>query len=282
MRILRPLLTTALVAGAFTALGPAAYAGSGTSTYSCDFPAPIGTVDVPMTATIPDFPDLPAGAPVLPGSFDMNMVFTLTTPLVSLLSSVSGLSLSGMTLDGVPGGIPIQNTSFGTLTGLSLPATGSNGGFTLPGAGSYPLTMPQSFTLAGTYLTTPVSVPCATSAADGLGTLTTTSGTTPGDSLTDAKLAKKRIHKGKRARVITSVVAVTPLPLSLPASGDVVVKKRKRVIGRGSLDPTTGAVTITTRRFKKPGRYRLNVRYLGSDLLKPSADKVVVRVLKRR
>jgi hypothetical protein len=280
VRILRPLLTTALVAGAFTALGPAAYAGSGTSTYSCDFSPLLGSVDVPMAMTMPDLPDLPAGAPLPPGSFGVDMVFTLTDPLVTLLSSVTGLSLSGMSLGGVP--IPIQSTSFGSPSGLSLPATGSNGAFTLPAAGSYPLTMPQSFDLTGTYLATPVSVPCTTSSAAGLGTLTTTSGTTPGDSLTTAKPVKKRIHKGKRARISTCVVAVTPLPLSIPASGDVVVKKRRKVIGRGSLDPTTGAVTIRTLKFKKPGRYRLKVRYLGSDLLNPSMDKVVVRVLRRR
>jgi hypothetical protein len=233
-----------------------------------------------MAMTIPDLPPLPAGSYVPAGSMDVGMVFTVADSLTSLVPSLSGLA--NMSLGGVP--IPIQNNSFGSYSALdhSLPATGSNGAFTLPAAGSYPLTMPGSFDLTGTYLGLPVTVPCTTGSAAGLGTLTTTSGTTPGDSLTTAKLAKKRIHKGKRARLITSVVAVTPLPLSIPASGDVVVKKRKKVIGKGSLDPTTGKVTIRTLRFKKPGRYRLTVRYLGSDLLNPSVDKVVVRVLRRR
>jgi len=282
VRILRPLLTGAMVAGALIGLGPSAYAGSGTSTYSCNFPV-LGPVDVPVQMTIPDLANLPAGTSVPSGSLDLTMVFTLTDSLATLLPSLSGLGLSGMSLGGVPGGIPIQNTSFGILSGHSLPATGSNGAFTLPDVGSYPLTMPSSFNLTGTYLgVTPVSVPCATASAAGLGTLTTTSGAAPGDSLTTAKLAKKRIVKGKRARVITDVVAVTPLPLPIPAMGDVVVKKRSKVIGKGTLDPTTGSVSIRTTRFKKPGRYRLTVRYLGSDLLNPSVDKVVVRVLRHR
>jgi hypothetical protein len=283
VRILRPFLITALVAGALTALGPSAHAGSGTSTYTCTFPV-LGAVSVPMAATIPEASNLPAATSVPSGSLDMDMVFTLTDSVAGLLPSISGLGISGMSIGGVPGGIPIQSPSFGTYSALdhSLPATGSNGAFTLPDPGSYPLTMPQSFDLVGTFGVTPISVPCATDAAAGLGTLTTTGTAAPGDSLTTAKLAKKRIHRGKRATVITDVTAVTPLPLPIPAFGDVVVKKRSKVIGRGSLDPTTGSVTIKTLKFKKPGRYRLKVRYLGSDLLDPSVDKVVVRVLKRR
>jgi len=71
VRILRPLLTGALVAGALTGLGPSAYAGTGTSTYSCDFPV-LGAVDVPMAATIPDLSNLPAGTSVPAGSFDLD------------------------------------------------------------------------------------------------------------------------------------------------------------------------------------------------------------------
>jgi hypothetical protein len=292
MRTSRPRITYAatvaagaLAAGALVGLtSTTADAVTGTSTYACTFPV-LGTLDVPVAATVPDLSSLPAGTDVPAGSLDLGLAFTLTDAIAGLLPNLTGLGISDMSLEGVPGGIPIQGTSFGSYSALdhSLPATGSNGPFTLPDPGSYPLTMPESFDLVGTSLLGgPVSIPCTTGSPADLGTLTTTGATAPGDSLTTATLAKKRIHKGQRARVISDVVAVTPLPLPIPATGDLEVKRGTKVIGQGSLDPATGSATIRTLRFKKPGKYRLKVRYLGSTLLNPSLDKVVVRVLKRR
>jgi hypothetical protein len=294
MRSHRPFTTraatvaaAALAAGALTGLaGTSAYAASGTSAYTCTFPV-LGALPVPMTATIPDLPTLPAGTPIRADSVSMDMVLGVPDALAAVLPSLSGLGISDMSLDGVPGGIPIKSSTLGSYSAIdhSMPATAKNDAFTLPAPGTYPLSMPSSFDLIGTFSGSPIAVPCTTDTPAGLGTLTTTEApAAPGDSITTAKVAKRKIVKGKRAKVITTVAAVTPLPLPVPvpAQGEVRIKDRRKTVGTGSLDPTTGAVTIKTLRLKRLGRHVLKVRYLGSDLLNSSLDKVVVKVVKRR
>lgn len=285
-RLTTGALAVTLTAGLLVAAtGPAATAGSGSTTYTCTFPV-LGAVSVPVLTTVPDLPATPAGAPTPAGSLDPDFVFDVTN-LVSVLNLVTSPSASGMTLGlGDTANILLEGFAFGSVSGTSLPASATSGGFAAPAVpGAYDLSMPDAFTftgfLPGVPAPTPVSAPCVTDAPALLGALTVLPVEGPGliPSTTEALVAKKRIVQGRRAAVTATTVAGMD-PLTSPASGEVVVSKGKRVIGSKLLED--GTTTIRTKRFRKPGRYRLTVRYLGDAMTSPSSDKVVVRVVRRR
>lgn len=259
-----------------------AVAGSGASTYTCDF-GPLGTLPVPVTAAVPDLPDSPGGASVPAGSLDPGFVFD-TSSLGGVLALVTSPSVTGMALGVGSQQVPLQGFAFGAPSGTSLPASATSSAFTAPTApGVYDVTMPGSFTftglLPGIPAPTEVTAPCVTDAPAVLGTLTVLpAGPGASESTTEATLAKKSILKGKRAKV-TATVTLSPIPG--PGTGEVVVKKRKKTIGTGMLE--SGSVTIRTTPFKKPGRYTLKVKYRGkSPLIAGSKDTVVLGVKRRR
>lgn len=272
------LTASALVAATTSAAG----AGTDTTAYSCDFPL-IGPAEVPVSTTVPDLPDTPAGASIPEGELDPTFVFDASN-ITSVLALVTSPSASGMALAVGDQSVPLENFAFGALSGASLPASATSGAFTAPVTpGVHDVTMPGSFTftgfLPGIPSPTPVSALCVTDAPAVVGTLTVL-GEEPGvsQSTTEATLAKKRILKGRKAKV---AAAVTLSPIPAPAMGEVVVKKRKRTIGTGTLE--SGAVTIRTKAFRKPGRYTLKVKYLGEPpLVSGSKDTVVLRVKRRR
>lgn len=278
-------LAIALAAGVLVATtGPAATAGSGSTTYTCDFGL-LGVLPVPVSTTVPDLADLPAGAPVPAGSLDPAFVFD-TASIAGVLAVVTSPSATGMALGVGDQTVPLQGFAFGAPSGTSLPASATSDGFSAPATpGVYDVTMPDSFTftglLPGVPAPTQVSAPCLTDAPAPLGTLTVLPGEGPAivPSTTEAKVVKKRIRRGHRAKITVTTVAGIE-PVTMPAAGEVVVRKGKRVIGSKVLED--GATTIRTKRFKKPGRYRLTVRYLGDALTEPSKDKVRVRVVRRR
>lgn len=279
-RITTGALTVTLTAGVLVATTvPVATAGSGSTTYTCDFPG-VGALPVPVSTTVPDLPETPAGAPIPAGSLNPAFVFD-TTNLGGVLALVTSPSATGMALGVGDQSVPVQGFAFGTPSGSSLPASATSGAFTAPATpGVYDVTMPGSFDFTGLLGGNPVSAPCVTDAPAVLGTLTALPGEEPGlsGSTTEATLAKKRILKGKKAKV-TAEVTLTPIPA--PAMGEVVVKKRRKTIGTGTLQ--SGTVTIRTTAFKKPGRYTLKVKYLGEDMLvSGSKDTVVLRVKRRR
>lgn len=278
MRALRPLLTTALLAGALTALGPAAYAGGGTSTYSCAFPAPLGSLPVPvtMTAPSPDFGALPSQMPVPAGTSAVGMTFALPGLLEAALGSLTGFSTKSVGLGmGDVGSLPLADSPIAGYSSLAhtMSALAGNGPFTVPDQpGSYPITMPSSFHLVGSLSALPFDITCATDAAAQIGTIVVGKSS----SSTDAKLVKKRIPKNRAAKVRVTVAR----QFGAPADGRVKIKKGTHRIAAGTL--SGGSVTIKTPTFKKPGRYVLRVRYVGDQISGGSSDKVVVRVLKRR
>lgn len=278
-------LAITLTAGVLVAAtGPAATAGSGSTDYTCDF-GTLGAHPVPVSTTVPDLTGLPAGAPVPAGSLNPSFVFD-TASFAGVLALVTSPSTTGMALGVGDQAVPLHGFAFGSPSGASLPASATSGGFTAPDTpGEYDVTSPESFTftglLPGIPAPTPVSALCVTDAPAVLGSLTVLPGEEPAivPSTTEATVVKKRIFTGKRAKVKVTTVAGTD-PLTMPATGEVVVRKGKRVIGSKVLED--GATTIRTKRFKKPGRYRLTVRYLGDALTEPSKDKVRVRVVRRR
>lgn len=276
------LATVLAATGAVVATGPAASAAGGTATYTCTMPI-IGPVSVPVTTSIPDFPtELPEGSSV--GSYDASFVLGVVPTLAALLGSVTGESIAGFEMPLGDAAVPVGGFGLGALEGVSgsqtISGSSTTGAFRLPAPGSYELTMPESLTFLGTSGLGAVTAPCVIDAPAVLGTLTVLPGGEPGasGSETEATLAKKRILKGRKAK-ITAEVTLTPIPA--PGMGEVVVKKRKKTIGRGTLE--SGAVTIRTTAFKKPGLYTLKVKYLGEPpLVSGSRDTVTLRVKRRR
>ena len=261
--------------------GSAASAGTGSTTYTCDFPV-FGPQPVPVDTTVPDLPDTPAGAPVPAGSLDPSFVFD-TTSIAGVLALVTSPSATGMAFGVGDQSVPLSGFAFGTPSGSSLPASATSDAFTAPATpGVYDVTMPEQFTftglLPGLPAPTPVSAPCVTDAPALLGTLTVL-GEGPGliPTTTEAKAVKKRIKKGKAAKILASVVDST---LGQAMAGVVTVTKGKKTIGQGELE--AGEVLIKTKKFKKPGRHTLTVNYLGDALSAASSDKVKIRVVKRR
>ena len=279
-RITTAALAVTLTAGVLVAAtGPTATAGSGSTTYVCDF-GPLGAHPVPVSSTIPDLSDLPVGAPVPAGSLDPSFVFD-TASIAGVLAVVTSPSATDMALGVGEQPVPLQGFVFGTPSGTSLPASATSDAFSAPATpGVYDVTMPGSFTftglLPGVPAPVPVSAPCLTDVPALLGTLTVLPiAAIP--STTEAKVVKKRIVKGKRAKIRTTVVD----ELGQPAVGNVVVRKGKRAVSKErALDE--GQTTIRTKRFKKRGRYTLTVSYLGGLLTEASSDTVVVRVVRRR
>lgn len=277
------LATVLAATGAVVATGPAASAAGGTATYTCTMPI-IGPVSVPVTTSIPDFPtELPEGSPV--GTYDASFVLGVVPTLATLLGSVTGESVAGFEMPLGDTAVPVGGFGLGALEGVSgsqtMSGSSTTGAFPLPAPGTYELTMPESLTFLGTSGLGAVAAPCVIDAPAVLGTLTVLPGGEPAiiPSTTEATVVKKRIIKGHRAKIkALSVAGVAPLTQA--AVGDVIVRKRKRTIGQGTLE--AGETVIRTERFKKPGRYRLTVKYLGDALTEASTDQVVVRVVRRR
>lgn len=265
------LTVTSLVAAALAAVtGPSAVAASGSGTYTCALPAPLGSLDLPVTMTVPDLDELPAQQPVPADTVPVDLGFGSA----ALLTTITGLAASDLTLGLGDQTIPLHGGVLGDYDSSAHTLSGSaaNDAFTLPEPGSYPITMPESFSLVGALGGTPFDIPCVTETPSGLGGLTVGLSS----STTKAKLVHKRIPRNHIARVRTTVTR----QFGAPADGNVRIKRGRTKIGTGTL--SGGTVTVRTAKFKKPGRYLLKVRYAGDDISAGSVDKVVVRVRRHR
>ncbi|MGH3471053.1 MAG: Ig-like domain repeat protein, partial [Nocardioidaceae bacterium] len=74
-------------------------------------------------------------------------------------------------------------------------------------------------------------------------------------------------------------VAVRVTAPGFTVAGAVVIKRGTLKVGSGRLH--LGRVTVTAAAFKRAGKQRLTVHYLGSSLAKPSSTSLVVTVLRR-
>lgn len=277
-RLLVAGLTSALAAGGLVATTTtSAEAASGT--YTCTLPV-LGDVGLPFDVAVPELPtQLPTGHGV-PAGIPVGLTSVLPATVFGLLANagVDGLSSPdfALDLDGVP--VPVPDLGLDSLTGTlvdggTLSAIGTTGEFVPPLPGDHDLSMPGAFTLVpsvgGVDLATISCVTDAPVVVDVVHVLKQT-------STTVAKNKTPRIVKGKRAKVR----AVVTRQFADLGEGTVKVKRGHRVIGSGVLDG--GATVIRTRRFTKPGRYTLTVRYLGDQLTKASSDKVTIRVRRHR
>ncbi|WP_164775222.1 bifunctional metallophosphatase/5'-nucleotidase [Nocardioides pantholopis] len=88
------------------------------------------------------------------------------------------------------------------------------------------------------------------------------------------RTAPKRVTARRtRAVVVTRVAASGASP-----AGRVVV----RVAGRSYASKVrNGRAVVKLREFRRPGRYRVRVRYAGSDLVRPAATTATIKVTRR-
>jgi hypothetical protein len=267
------LATGALVGGAAST----ATAATGSSTYTCNFPM-IGETQLPVEATIPTisaaFPTIPAGLPIDMGSLQATYVFDASPALVQLLPAVSGLGSSNMTMLLGDNVVSVPDFAFGAPVDAadghkSIPASGTNGAFSVPGGGVYDLTMPKSFTLTGTSALGPVSVPCTTDSPAVLDTLTVVKN----DSINSLK-APASVKKGKVAKLVATVAGGVNT-----ATGKVVFMDGKKKLGSKSLNDAGRAV------FKakglKVGKHNISFKYAGDAFRNKGKSTVsVVKVVK--
>lgn len=86
---------------------------------------------------------------------------------------------------------------------------------------------------------------------------------------------KRVVAKKTRARIRVKV----RVP-HVKTRGRVVIRSGRRVVGKGRVHD--GKATIRVKKFKKPGKKRLRVRYLGNAKIKADTDRLRIRVVKRR
>jgi len=79
-----------------------------------------------VSTSVPDLPDMPAGAPVPAGSLDPDFLFDASS-LAGVLALVTSPSATGMAFDVGGQSAPLQGFAFGAPSGASLPADSSSG-----------------------------------------------------------------------------------------------------------------------------------------------------------
>lgn len=270
---------SALAAGALVgASTTAADAAAGTTPYTCTFPAPVGDAVVPVDISTVDissaFPTIPAGLPIPAGTLTASYVFHATAAVTGLLSHVTSVGSSDMSMlmhdaagdNAVPVGAFTLGAPVTAADGTStIPATASNGDFSIPGASVYTLTMPKSFTLTAVTALGNVPVPCSTAAEPAvLDTLTVVKN----DSFTTVK-APATVKKGTAAKVVTTVAGgVTPF------SGKVVLSDGTRKLGTATLNDAGKAVYKA--KGLALGKHKITAKWAGDAYRNASKSKVVI------
>jgi hypothetical protein len=276
----------ALVTGATTA----ADAASGSGTYNCTTPAS----PAPVTVTVTIDADL-AGLPPLPTGFAAP-AGTLTFPVKFVIAQASATAIKSAPVGITKLGVANANLSlpFGDVqipvTGLDVPltdiATGADttlavakaaqGAFNLPSPGAaVPVTLPSSFTFnATTNSTIPQaqSLPMTCALTGTSPTLATLSVIKQGSVIGKIK-APKAVKAKKKFTVVVPVTGA-----NVPATGNVVAKEGKKVLGKGAIK--NGKATIVVKKgIKKPGKHTIAVSYAGDTKTNPgNTSTVLVKV----
>ena len=280
-------VATAIAAGALVgASSTAANAAWGTNDYACVVPL-VGAqtfsmkVDVPLLDSVPA---LAAGVPFNEGDLD---VFNGGTPVVNLAigipatvaPTVDGLGVTGLDsadlgLGFGPGSVPMKRFALGEFTdgdagSRVMHATATNGAFSTPRAGAYDITMPKAFTMVlHTTNAGDVPITCSTDTPATIKHFTITKN----GSSTVAK-APTKVTRGTPAKVSTLVSSVFgPVP-----TGKVVAKLGSKTVGTGTLSAGKAVMKVA----KLPvGKDTLKIKYLGDGFTAPSADSLVIKVVR--
>lgn len=234
-------ISTAVAAGALVGLGTtAADAASGTATYTCSLGG--STLPVAMTAAadLSAYPSLATGSPVAANLVSLDLSFTIPAEVVHALVTTFhqdqiGGGSSNLAFPMGTGSVPIQAFSIAPValsdgSPATLATKVANGAFKLPDAGNAAITMPKSFTL-----TTPLgSLPCTTSSQPTLTTYTISQQTA-----SVSGKAPKSVKKNKKFNIAATVAG-----LNRTATGKVVAKAGKKVLGTGTLKNGKAAIKV--------------------------------------
>ncbi|MFC6287798.1 Ig-like domain repeat protein [Nocardioides sp. GCM10027113] len=288
-RVAATAAASALAAGALVAASATpAQAVVASTDYVCAVPT-VGSFTVPVRMDVPALDavtQINAGQTVpeslmnLGGTHAVDLTFGLPATLAGTLTSLGGVSALDLPDFGLGLGdasVPLAGAAIGAIRSgdagaLLVGATATNGAFTTPVAGDYPILMPRTFTMVPTVgALGPVPITCATENPGTVKTLPVVKNT----SATTAKPAKKKFVKGQAAKLKAVVTGQTLTP-----SGKVVAKKGAKTVGRGTLDDA-GKAVINLGKLK-PGVHRFTVKYLGSGYHDKSATEgpVTVKVVR--
>ena len=287
---LRSITTRTAVAGAVTALAAGALVGAGptranaataATNYTCSAPGMFSDtfamhIDVQLLP-----PSAPAGFPIGEGVLGFDASLTIPAGTAALLPAAinGGKSDDYMVSFGTEGHVeaPVVFTErtanedgSATFTG-----TGSNKPLILPGAGTYVVAMPETFTMEPTASGSPlgITVTCTSDAPGSLGSVTLTKQA----SETVAK-APKPVKKTQKAKVTVKVTNEYAADGGAPVSGKVTAKEGKKVVGTATVK--NGKAVITLKKLK-PGTHTVVVSYGGDQFTdKSAAPAIKVKVKK--
>ena len=277
---------TALAAGALVAAtattATSAEGVTGDATYTCAIPEGFGGPQpLGVTVTVPDVSAydglLPAGAPAPANAVSAAYVFHANAALAGLLPALSSPGSDNMSFQLGTATVPVDDFAFDLANivpadggGLDIPASGSNGVFALPAAGSSTLSMPTSFNFTAMVGELPVSIPCTTDAPADLGALAIPFN----ESTTALKASATKVKPGKTVRL-----TATPTGGFNTATGTVTFKDGDKTLATKDLN-SDGIAKFKVRNIKK-GKHKFRAVYSGDGFRNPSTSSAVKVVAKR-
>ncbi len=283
-------LSTTLAAGALVAGATiAANAAGGTATYSCvsalapNQPIP---VKVTLSADTSFVPALPTGFKAPAGT--LSMPFTFSIDGNAARGMASGIKATKIGTSAVSFSLPFGDANI-PLNGLDLaqaaiPATGdfnlavpgagaSQGEFALPSPGTnIPVTMPTTFPMT-VVSDSPIapSIPVTCTIQGTSPTLATLTVTKQGSTIGKLK-APKSVKAGKKFSIVAKVAGS-----NVPATGKVVAKEGKKVLGKGTLK--NGKASIVVKKgIKKAGKHTITISYAGDKKTNAASNPSTVAV----
>jgi hypothetical protein len=279
--------TTALIAGGLVAAtNTAAHAETGVAQYNCTNPVTTDVIPVAVSigADLSGLPPLPTGFEAPAGSLPVDVSLTVPEQVVAALKAngINSIGLSGSDVK-----LPFGNAQV-PLTGVeadpvALPDSGdlvfpfqdngsttvTNGSFKLPDPGTQDVKMPASFTTTADTNLIPLPLTCTINGEQS--TITSLTVIKQGSTLTAT--APKSIKKGKTLKIAAKVAGA-----NVPATGKVVAKEGKKVLGTGALK--SGKATISVKKLK-PGTHNIVLSYAGDKRTNASNTYgVIVKVKK--
>jgi len=234
-------VTVALAAGALVGLGSsAANAETGTALYNCSAGSTTLPLSVSAAGDLSGYPSLASGTPVSAGLVAIGLTLTVPAEVVDALmappynqTQIGGGS-SDLAFPIGNGSVPIADFTIDPVTLVAhqpavLTKSVSNEAFKLPDAGAAAVKMPKTFGLSSI-----LPLTCTTDSQPTITTYTIakqTAGVTV--------KAPKSVKKGK-----AFALAVKVAGQNKPATGKVVAKVGKKVVGAGALKNGKAAIKV--------------------------------------
>ncbi|MBC2961224.1 Ig-like domain repeat protein [Nocardioides deserti] len=277
----RLAVATTSVAVAGTALvgatATSANAAEATNAYTCSIPGVFtGTFDITVLGGLPE--SFLAGAAV-PDALASNLAVQAVAQIDQAtygtleLFQINAASADdfAFTLGSASVPAPVTGPITETETGGEWKPSGTVKAFTTPGAGTYEVSLPQSFTLTGKNGDTKVAdVPCTLAEGETAGSLGSITLTKQASTVAAKNVTVK---KGKKA-----TVKVTVGTDSVTKSGKVVATKGKKNLGSAKVK--NGKATLKLAKLPV-GKHKVVVKFTGNQSVKGSSKTITVTVKKK-